>query len=268
MAKDHMLLVSWLGHSNGSSNGPLCPQRETCSQSDLHYLNIGPVPSYLAIVSSALSCVGSLLIVGIFLAFRDLRSGAQKIITFLAIADFVSAAGYIVGSANFITHFNQTEHERCKVFNDICWAQATITSWSSLASFAWTIILAFYFYMVIVYNKRIVAAKLMPLYHVLAWILPLFIIVPLTALKKLGYAPYAASNWCYVKSSNSGNNLNLETTVFIFLAGKFWEISTYILSILIYAHIVLKLCRVCYNLQANISDVKLCSIYGLSLEAW
>ena len=221
---------------------PQCPISNNCTHPDVSIEN-GPVPSYVAIVSSGFSCLGSILIVVTFFALKDMRSGAQKIITFLALADFVSAAGYIVGSVNFLTHYNKTELKECRVFEDICVAQATFTSWSSLVSFLWTAILAFYFYLIIVYRRVQVAARLMPLYHIVAWGLPLFIVVPLVATGRLGYAPYAASNWCFVKNTNFTHGLKTDPTeiIIILFNGKLWEILAYVvvtvLFILISTHV-------------------------------
>ena len=229
----------------------VCPQTFNCTEKDYYNVSfdIGRSPSYVAIASSGLSCLGSFLVIATFLLLKDMRTGAQKIITFLAIADLISAAGYIFGSINFLVHFNQTNSHSCQVFRGLCRAQASITSWSSLCSFCWTLILAFYFYMVIVYNRKALASRLLPLYHIIAWIAPLFVIVPLTVLNKLGYARYAASNWCFVADPINTSNFttlisNPETIVFIFVAGKLWEILTYIGVILIYALITVHLWRV------------------------
>ena len=237
---------------NASNSTPvdLCPQTFDCTEKAGYVsFDIGRAPSYVAIASSGLSCLGSFLVIATFLLLKDMRTGAQKIITFLAIADLISAAGYIFGSINFLVHFNQTNNQSCQVFRDLCRAQASITSWSSLCSFCWTLILAFYFYMVIVYNRKALASCLLPLYHIIAWIVPLFVIVPLTVLDKLGYARYAASNWCFVADPINTSNFttlisNPETIVFIFVAGKLWEILTYIGVILIYALITVHLWRV------------------------
>ena len=239
--------------SNSSPVDIYCPHTYDCrnitTENDTYVsFDIGRAPSYVAIVSSTLSCLGSFLIFATFLLLKDMRTGAQKIITFLAIADFISAAGYIFGSINFLVYFDPNNDRSCDVFQALCRAQASITSWSSLCSFCWTLILAFYFYMVIVYNRKALASRLLPLYHIIAWIGPLFVIAPLTALKILGYAHYAASNWCFVADPPNTSVVNLqndtETTVFIFVAGKLWEILTYIGVILIYALITVHLWRV------------------------
>ena len=230
---------------------PHCPKQFNCSyqNSSSVSFDIGRIPSYIAIASSSLSCLGSILIVLAFLLFKDLRTGAQKIITLLAIADFISAFGYIIGSGNFLVHFNELDSRKCKVFEIICEVQASVTSWSSLCSFCWTLILAFYFYMVIVYDRRQLAVKCLPLHNIVAWGAPLLVIIPLLAFGKLGYAPYAASNWCFVKHSQDeglqSKKDNVLSIVVILVAGKFWEILTYISVIAVYAHIARYLSQVC-----------------------
>ena len=180
-------------YANVSNSTPVdfCPQTFNCAEKGYVSFDIGCVPSYVAIASSGLSCLGSFLVIATFLLLKDMRTGVQKIIiTFLAIADLISAAGYIFGSINCLVCFDQTDG--CQVFQALCNAQASITSQSPLGSFCWTLILAFYFYMVIVYNRKALVSQLLPLYHIIAWIGPLFVIVPLTVLMKLWYARYAA----------------------------------------------------------------------------
>ena len=236
-----------------ASFGPFCPKQFKCNSSVS--FDIGRIPSYIAIASSSLSCLGSILIVLAFLFFRDLRTGAQKIITLLAIADFISAFGYIIGSSNFLVHFNEHDSRKCKNFEIICEVQASVTSWSSLCSFCWTLILAFYFYMVIVYDRRQLAVKCLPLHNLIAWGAPLLVIIPLLALRKLGYAPYAASNWCFVKDlqfhRKPSNNINVVSIIVILVAGKFWEILTYIGVIIIYTHIARHISKVCNFIVRN-----------------
>ena len=230
-------------HNFTNSSRVLCPHSiENCSDGRVSY-DIGTKPSYVAIASSSVSCLGSLLIIFVYFHFKDLRSSAQKIITFLAVADLISALGYIGGSINFLYSFNVPDHNQCRLFTLLCEAQASITSWSSLVSFSWTLTLAFYFYLVIIYSRRTLASRLMPLYHIVAWFVPLCIIVPLAGLKKLGYAPYAASNWCFVKLERNGE---LREVAYVLLAGKFWELSTYAITVYVYVHIAAKLIQVSF----------------------
>lgn len=216
------------------------PSSSHCNGSDVS-LDIGRAPSYVAIVSSTTSCLGSLLILLVYALFEDVRSTAQKIVTLLALADLVTALGYIIGSVNFLAHFNATSG--CGVFEVTCEVQSAITSWSSLCSFAWTFVLALHFYLLIVWGRARLSTRLLPLYHALAWGLPLLVILPIAASRKLGYAPYAASNWCYVRDAGSSSPAG--TTLLIFLvAGKLWEMAAYVVVPILYVIITVHLARV------------------------
>ena len=243
--------------SNSTAFYSVCPHSFHCSENGSVSFDIGPAPSYVAIASSGLSCLGSFLLIATFLLVKSMRTDAQKIITFLAIADLISAAGYIFGSINFLVYFNQKNTESCYVYEGLCRTQAAITSWSSLSSFCWTLILAFYFYMVVVHNRKALASRLKPLFHIIAWIGPLFVIVPLTGFNKLGYGHYAAANWCFVADLTNTSNVailtsNHETVAFIFVAGKQWEILTYVGVIIIYALIIRHLYKVLHDLPGYV----------------
>jgi G protein-coupled receptor 157 len=224
-----------------------CPRRINCTE----LLQLGGYettvqeqwPSMVAIVSCTLSVLGSLLIVYAYVRWKDLRTGSRSIVTYLAIADLVTALGYIAGSANYILHFGSRGNtERCRVFDTACQIQSFVTTTSSLCSFAWTLFLAVYLYLVIVKAKLVLANKLIPLFHVVAWGVPLLITLPLLIMGKLGYSPYAASNWCFVKDSLPHNDpkyacghLNYEELLLALVGGKAWEITTYVLVIVLYA---------------------------------
>ena len=279
-AKDvYNLLVTMLFDED-----PVCPSSVNCTEirsrlgePHLVSLEIGRWPSYVAIVSSSLSCLGSLLILITYFALKDIRTGAQKIITLLAVADFISAAGYIMGSINFLTHFNETSTGSCKVFERVCLAQATITSWSSMVSFWWTVILAFYFCLIMVYRRLQLAGKLMPLYNIIAWGSPLLIVIPLFATGNLGYAPYAASNWCFVRVQNyTDSNFRHEgLTIFIvFMAGKLWEILSYVIVTILYIMIIVHMGRVsvcvyvCLNMYTCICEcLYKCEHVSITIES-
>jgi len=122
--------------NNSSCSQPSCPQSYDCDKSlNTTSFDIGRAPSYVAIASSGLSCIGSFLVIATFLFLKEMRTGAQKIITLLAIADLISAVGYILGSINFLVHFDETDTQSCNVFDALCRTQASITSWSSLCFF-------------------------------------------------------------------------------------------------------------------------------------
>lgn len=224
-----------------------CPSVTNCSsKGGLVSFDLGRVPSYISITSSSCSCLGSLLVLFAYFTLKDIRTGAQKVITLLAVADFFTAFGYIVGSVNFLTHFNHTSTAGCKVFTELCEVQSFITTWSTMASYCWTCFLAFYFFLILVFNRPRLAAGLLPLYNVVSWLGPLLIVLPLLLTGKLGYAPYVASNWCYIKDTDYKTKLLKKPTVivYLFLAGKFWEIISYLVVIVLYLCIKIFLSKV------------------------
>ena len=185
------------------------------------------------------------MIIFTYFVLRDIRTGAQTIITLLAIADFFSAFSYVIGSSNFIIAFDSKDNKRCAIFTSICEVQSFITTWSTMSSYCWTCILAFYFFLVLVYQKGKLAARLIPLYNIIAWLGPLCIVGPMLVFGKLGYAPYVASNWCYIKDSN-GDPLTKKPDVilYILLGGKFWEVISYIVVLALYIRIRWKFVKV------------------------
>ncbi len=204
---------------------------------EYRFLDIGTAASYVTIVSCCISCLGSALIIITYFLLKDMRTGSQKIITLLAVADLISAIGYILGSSNFIRHYHSSSG--CDSFNKLCEAQATITTWSSLASFWWTVILAIYFFLIIVFKRTKVASKLMILYNFVAWGSPLLIVVPLLCLRKFGYSHYAASNWCFIKNDMTSQKNDPTFNVIVLVAGKLWEILSYVIVIFLYVLITI-----------------------------
>lgn len=232
----------------GEVNSTRCPwaseMGNTCAPGSVK-LGIGIAPSYVSIVSCTFSCLGSFLIILTFFVLKDMRTGSQKIITFLAVADLISALGYIAGSANYLHSRNKIYG--CDTFNKVCTSQAAITTYSSLVSFLWTVILAFYFFLIIVFKRIQVASKLMVLYNIVAWGGPLFIVIPLLACDKLGYAHFAASNWCFVRATNNPLDKDWSTTLIILVAGKFWEILSYIVVTVLYVVITFFISKVSWG---------------------
>ena len=241
--------------SGSSSSAAGCPHSFPCNGSDVSF-DIGRAPSYVALVSSTLSCCGSLLVLLVYAVFEDLRATtAQKVITLLAVADLVTALGYVMGSVNFLVHFNG--HDGCDTFQLACEVQSAITSWSSLCSFAWTLILAVHFFLLIVCGSARISARLLPLYQALAWGVPLLIIVPIAALRKLGFAHFAASNWCFVRGDDDQSELRHSglTILIVLMAGKLWEVSTYVLVPLLYVVITIRLTQVGPSCMANLPSL-------------
>lgn len=234
----------------GNTSPPVCPGVANCSDHPGEVsFTIGPAPSYVSLVSSLCSCLGSLLILLAFLTLPEIRTGAQKLITLLSIADFFTAFGYFMAAINFLLHFDRSPSDSrntsCGSFHTVCEIQSFITTTSSLNSFLWTTLLAVYFHVVIVNKQTVFSKKTFIVCNLIAWGLPLIITIPLVISGKLGFTPYAASNWCFIEDTEF---LPLkdkpEIIVLILVAGKFWEIMCYIIVTVLYISIAISINKV------------------------
>ena len=206
-------------------------------------LTLGKGPAIVSIISSTLSCLGSLLIVYTYLRWKDIRTGSRSIITFLAIADFFTAFGYVVGSSNYLANLQSDpgfDTPTCSpVFTIICQIQSYLTSWSSISSFVWTTGFALYLFLTLVHSRIYLALRLIPWFHIAAWGLPIAIILPLLVTGHLGFSPYAVSTWCFIAEpqSHSLDSFPLKEIGFILVGGKLWELLTYAIIIILYTAI-------------------------------
>ena len=202
----------------------------------------------VSMVSCIFSCIGSIAIIGSFIRWKDIRSGSRWIIMYLSVADCLTASSYLIGSINFLVFragynfHGQAAVDACVRFDTVCQIQSFLSSCSSMSSFVWTLVLAIYLYWTIVKKEVRTVNRLFPLYHVIAWGLPIAILLPLLILNKLGYSPVAASGWCYIRtnhvtqtfSTESLSMLTWENIVLILVGGKALEIFTYITVISLY----------------------------------
>ena len=236
-----------------SYNYSECPEEFNCSvHRDAASFSIGPVPSYASLVSSSLSCLGSVLVVLAFLMLPEIRTGAQKLITLLSIADFFTALGYFIAGINFLHHYRPLQADdgssrNCGTFVAVCRIQSFITTTSSLCSFLWTMLLAVYFHVVIVNKQAVVFGKKMfALMNIISWGVPLIITVPLLATHHLGYSPLGTSNWCFIRDSQRYPIDRSLLTLLVLVAGKFWEILSYIVVTILYISISISIYRVSF----------------------
>ncbi len=221
-------------YSNNTYFG--CPVVFNCS-GNLSSFDIGRNPTYASIVSSSLSCVGSLLILVTYWILKELRTIAQKIITLLSLTDLLTATGYLIAGWNFLTHFNVTDRIKCDTFSTVCTAQSFITTWSTLCSFGWTVALALHFYLIVKYCKKKLISKILLFENVIIWSVPTVIVILLLATHNLGYTRYATSNWCYVTDTRypSSDLRDSGVTIGLMLvAGNLWEMLSYIAVVSLY----------------------------------
>ena len=188
-----------------------CPGDFHCSDGSRRYSAIPQVfhylPAYAALISSSLSLIGAALNMIAYCAFRDLRKGtAQTIIAVLAMADFVLALSGIFGASIQLTYIitnsadNLLSERDCHNFDMLCQIQAFVGMWMLGSTFTWTSLLTLHFFLVTVCTRSTWLHKLMPLYNIVAWLIPLFCTLPMLLLGKLGYTHYLT--WtCFVTST-------------------------------------------------------------------
>ena len=208
--------------------------------------NIRIGSAILAILSSSASIVGCFLILITFVCWKDFRTTTRSILVFISIADLLTATGYVVGSAVYLhfeiyklREFSKTSDLTSNLnvsYTQACEWQSFVTTTSSIASFFWTTVLAFYLYMTIVFKMYMCVRRLMPLIHLVSWGVPLVLsIVAVTqAPKWLGPSLDDTSvSWCFVAYHHHSSS-HFPYYVKELLLGKGWEIITYVLVIFFY----------------------------------
>ena len=209
------------------------------------------------IVSSFLSIIGSLLIIATFVMWKDVRrSIARQILLFLAIADLMGAVWYFISGVTYYMPLSDG------VNMWICKIGSFWTTYFPVVSFFWTTYLAIYFAVALVLKRPNWTTKLMIPYHLTAWLIPLAICVPFTALEWLGpdnspcpsnasdmqhVSQQVAAGWCFVSSriyENQTNNTAFQQRIQLYffieaVAGKMWEMISYVVVVVCYVLIVL-----------------------------
>ena len=234
---------------------------EYCMNEDWVTPDFGNTPLVFSMITCSLSVIGSLLMILPYVLWKDLRTGVRAIVTFLAIADLFTALGYVMGSFNYITYENNrkdSEIKACQEFDTVCQIQAYISSWSSLSSFWWTAILAFYLYWTIAKGDTQKVNRYFPLYHILAWSSPLLVMFPLLATHSLGYSLFAASGWCFIRGDKTNGYsaytdyyLSDKTILLIFAGGKAFEIATYFWVVILYGMIYCQIHKKVMNMKIS-----------------
>ena len=201
------------------------------------------VPSiYTTMISSIASMLGSSLIILTFVCWPDLRTVARAILVFLAIADFLTAAGYLLGSIIFLVdHYDYSNDYYYHSQPALCTLQSFITSTFIISSFIWTANLAVYLFVAITLKKIQLAKKLVLLFHITAWGIPLLICIPGAAFGILGQTGPTQGTvaWCWVSFDDTYTNTTDITEAkqritylhtWELLYGKFWEITICVFS--------------------------------------
>lgn len=162
-----------------------------------------PIPAYhptfiivtqaFVSVTTVLSILGSVLIVGTFIAFKNLRTRARQILVQLSIADFAVAASQLVGvnvnlqryASRICTHMDEAD---INITSDtFCKVQGGLTIFFTISSFFWTVAVAIYLLTVIVFESQRVGRWLTYLSYPVCWGVPAVIVVAFGLRKSIGF---------------------------------------------------------------------------------
>lgn len=217
----------------------------SCNTSEI--INLKYQPIILTIISSLASIVGSCLIMLSFVIWKDLRTTARAILVYLAIADLLTALGYLFASILFLVKYSeQTFHVDLYVFYQLCTFQSFITTAFPISSFLWTANLAVYLFVTITLKQVRVAKNLMIVFHLIAWGIPLLLCIPGAATHILGgenetsIQSQGTVGWCWVSFNRTFDNSTMTVRdvherlsklhLLELLFGKFWEIVVSVLA--------------------------------------
>ena len=185
----------------------LCPDSYYCEDGSHGYAAINSkllvVPDVGGVVSSVLSIMGTTLILLAYCAFKDLRKRkAQTIITLLSLADMGTAFGCLLGITNhyIFQGTNSDNNSACRIFYNICQVQAYFVMWCVMSSSIWSTVLAMHFLLASLLSEPRWTERLLPLYNIVAWTLPIIVALPLLITGQLGYTPTYLT-YCYISTT-------------------------------------------------------------------
>ena len=116
----------------------------------------------ITLTSASLSLLGGLTLLVTYFRISEFQTSVHRLLVFLTIADILTAFGYILGT----TYYLLLDPKKKNLSDPVCVAQSFITTFSSLASFAWTSVIAVHLYLLIRIKKNFQRSRIINfLYH-------------------------------------------------------------------------------------------------------
>lgn len=193
-------------------------------------------------VSCSLSICGAITIFVTYCTVPQAKNQTRRLLLYLTIADLLTSSGNLLGAIRYSVkhrhHRLLTDEdilEHCHHPGNICTVQSLITTFSSLASFSWTIIIGLHILLTLVYQSEWCMTTISKvLAHCVSWGLP-FIITMVGAFKNVFGEDLSISSgpWCWIR----GCLKNMEIVKWMTITGKGWEIATYIVTAFLYIYL-------------------------------
>lgn len=181
-------------------------------------------------VSCCLSVIGVIAILYSYARWRNIRDNTRLLLVFLTIADLLTAVGYLIGS---VALFNIPQKKLPTNYHNSaeCVLQSFITIFSSMASFFWTVALAFHIFCRLVYGTTYMHRKIgFRFVFVFCWGVPAVISMASLMSNVLGANWESTGPWCWIKSGIKEDKMVL----WMILSGKGWEFLCYLVSAHLY----------------------------------
>ena len=163
-------------------------------------------------LTSALSIVGSLLIILSYICFKDLRTTAREILLHISFMDMGVGLSNLVGiGVNFARYYNHTTFQDnepltlcttkhfcnvSSVIEKLCIAQGSLAAFFTIGSILWTICLSMYLYILISQKGTREAKIFLKFAYFFCYLIPIGIIVWLNLTHRVGYSPFESTGWC------------------------------------------------------------------------
>ena len=148
--------------------------------------------------------IGAVLIILSYVLIPQIRTKTREILVHLSLMDFMAAAGNFVGVVVNFDHYlgNDTDagisEETYRTAKKLCITQASFAIYGTEASVLWTICMAMYIYLRIMYDSRKTAKQACYFFYVICYGIPLICTLWFALTGKLGYSRDGGSGWCSV----------------------------------------------------------------------
>ena len=170
-------------------------------------------------ITCVLSLIGAGLIIFSYVAFKDLRTGARQILVQLSIADIIVAASHMFGVLKNLpqyVHVCDSEPRGQEGRSDIyCEIQAGFTMFGVIATYLWTVAMAVYLLVIIVFEKRIVGKRLRIAFYPICWGIPLTVAIVFGSQNFLGFDESLDVGKSGPSESPVAYNISKACTIFI-----------------------------------------------------
>ncbi|KAL3861114.1 hypothetical protein ACJMK2_007183 [Sinanodonta woodiana] len=208
------------------------------------------LPDYtlaLTATSCCMSIVGAIFICLSYCRIAEIRNFPRKLLLYLTFADILTAFGNLMGTIRYLIlkDGEKIANNSGTIFyyastNEVCVIQSFITTFSSMASFFWTVVIAVYMFAAVVHPSQVFkGVRAECVYHLLSWGIPGAITITAVALNVLGEDhSVGTGSWCWIRSDLEPRVWML---VWMVLSGKGWEILCYVTTMSLYCLLKLKI---------------------------